>query len=161
MPKTLPYLWRGKHPETPSYALSSAAIVDATRNGFEDILWINPDHEFTESSIANIFFIARDGDEVEILTPAEHSGLLTGITRENLLALLPKEGIETRKEVIYADQLPRFDEAFVTSTVRGLVPVSLIGKHQLHSANPKSIFQSIHELYLRDVARKLGRRVNW
>ena len=70
-------------------------------------------------------------------------------------------GIPVQEQTIFVDELPRFDEAFVCSTVRGLVPVSTIDKHKLHTARPGSVFRHIERLYMTWVETQLGYRVDW
>ena len=108
-----------------------------------------------------MFFMARHGDQVELVTPPAQSGLLLGITRETVLALLRRAGLPVREQLVFADELPRFDEAFLCSSVRGLVPVSRIDRHKLHGARPGSVFRHIERLFLTWVETEVGHRVDW
>jgi branched-chain amino acid aminotransferase len=157
---------RGPQPKTTgAYQPSVVGLLQAKRAGFDDLLWSAPDGEITESSSANIFLIARQGDQAEIVTPPGASGLLPGLTRATMLSLLNSAGIPAREQVVYAEELPRFDEAFLVSTVRGLVPVARIDKHRLHSAREGAVTRQLERLYAAWVTRELDQvgapRVDW
>lgn len=152
---------RGAAPKTGNYQKSIVGINRAANEGFQDILWTNADGEITESSIANIFFVQREGDGVHFVTPAPMSGLLLGITRQTIIDLLRNASLPVEERIVYADEIARFDEAFLTSTVRGLVPVHRIDNHRLHTTRSNSVFQHIVRLYGTWVETQLGFRVDW
>ncbi len=122
-------------------------IIRARTMGFDDVLWVNSDGEITEATWANIFLIGRTGDLVEIATPPSASGLLLGLVRRRICELLYTAKIPVTERVVTIDELPRFDEAFVTSSIRGLVPVSQIDKHRLQTTRPNAVFHHIFRLY--------------
>jgi len=152
---------RGASAKTANYLESILALQKAAPEGYQDVLWSNSDGEITEASTANIFFIARQGDEVEFVTPPAASGILLGITRDTLIAVMRQATLPVHEQIVYADELPRFDEAFLCSTVRGLVPVNRIDRHRLHTARSGSIYRHIERLYLTWVETQLGYRVDW
>ena len=152
---------RGAQPKTPYYLPAAMALSRADRDGFGDILWSHSDGEVAEAHAANIFFMTRDGDQVAYITPPAHSGILLGVTRDRLINLMKNAGIPVREEIVYADELPRFDEAFLTSSVRGLVPVSRIDGHRMHTLRPQATFWHIERLFHTWVATQLGYRVDW
>lgn len=152
---------RGPAPKTSNYQKSIVGINRAADEGFQDILWTNADGEITESSIANIFFVQREGDGIHFVTPPAMSGLLLGITRQTVLELLRRAQLPVEERIVYADEIARFDEAFLTSTVRGLVPVHRIDQHRLHTTRANSVFRHIERLYGTWVATQLGFRIDW
>lgn len=152
---------RGPSAKTGNYLASVLALNKAQTSGYDDILWVNGEGEITEASTANIFFIGRMGEQVELATPSLYSGLLRGITRTTLLELLLTAGIPAREEVISRDELARFDEAFLCSTVKGLIPVAAIGQQRLHTMRENSAFKQIFKLFSAHIAQQLGHRVDW
>ncbi len=143
------------------YASSIKAMMQAEKRGVDDILWMNGEDEITESSSANIFFIGRQGDLVDIHTPSSYSGLLEGITRKIILELLGRAKIKAEETVIYYDELARYDEAFLCSSVKGLVPIKLIDNHVLHTLKGNSVFRKIEQLFLTWVRSEIGYEVDW
>lgn len=159
--KNQPFTLRGAMPKAPNYVRSAIAIDEAQKAGFDDVIWANSEGEFTESSTANVFFVARQGDTYEVVTPSVHCGILAGITRKKVIEICQNSGADMKEIPVFVDELPRFDEAFICSTVRGLVPVSRIDKHRLHTTHERSFFRALHGAYLRLTWEKLGKKVDW
>lgn len=159
--KTQPFTLRGPAAKHPNYLRSAVALAEVQRSGYDEVLWANSEGEFTEAATANIFFVARQGDTYEVVTPPAHSGILEGITRSKMLDICRKSGADVKEAVTFVDELPRFDEAFICSTVRGLVPVAKIDQHKLHTVHENSLFKALHGAYLRLTWEKLGRKVDW
>jgi branched-subunit amino acid aminotransferase/4-amino-4-deoxychorismate lyase len=152
---------RGAAAKTGNYLSSILAMEKAEAEGFNDVLWTNSENEVTEASTANIFFMARTGDNVEIITPPAHSGILLGITRATMIDLIRGAGIPVTEQIIFSDEIARFDEAFLCSTVRGLVPVHQIDRHKMHSARPTAVFRHLERLFITWVETQIGFRPDW
>ncbi len=152
---------RGAKAKTANYLDSIVALSAAKKQGYQDVLWLNPSDEIAEASTANIFFIARRGDEVEILTPSLQTGILSGITRQTIIRLLKQAKIPVHEEIIPIEELARFDEAFVCSTVRGLVPVRRINSKEFFTTRTHATFHHIHRLYITWVQTQIGYRPDW
>lgn len=152
---------RGASAKTGNYIRSISALKEAKEQGFDDVLWTNSDQEITEATTSNIFLMGREGDLVEIATPPANSGLLLGITRSRIIQLLTNAGINVTERIITIDEMPRFDEGFLCSTVRGLVPIASIDKHRLHTMRPNAVFRHIISLYLTWIQTQVGYPVDW
>lgn len=159
--KSLNFTERGPNAKTGNYLRSITAIEDARKDNFDDILWANSDGEITESSTSNIFLIGRDQEFVEIATPPASSGILLGITREKIIDLLTRSQIKATIRTIYKDEIPRFDEAFLCSTVRGLIPIKKIDAHIFHTTRPSSVYHNIARLFMTSLRVTLGMEVEW
>ncbi len=157
----MPYTKRGATAKTSNYQQSIIAVKKAQKSTFDDVLWVNSEGEFTEASSANIFLLSRIGDQVEIATPPAQSGLLVGITRSRIIELLSRAKIPVTERVIHVEELARFDEGFVCSTVRGLVPIAQIDHHRMHTTRPNAVFHHITRLYDTWVESQTGYRVDW
>jgi branched-subunit amino acid aminotransferase/4-amino-4-deoxychorismate lyase len=138
---------RGEQLKAPFYLHAATAQAEAQTEGYDDVLWMNADSELTEAGSANIFLISRDGDLVEIATPPPTAGILCGITRARVIELLERSQIPVTERIMTLEELPRFDEGFVTSSLRGPFPISRIDKHRMHSTRPQAVFQHILRLY--------------
>lgn len=160
--KTLmPYTKRGATAKTSNYQQSIIAVKKAQQSTYDDVLWVNSEGEFTETSSANVFLLSRIGDQVEIATPPAQSGLLVGITRSRIIELLTRAQIPVTERIIHVEELARFDEGFVCSTVRGLVPIAQIDQHRMHSTRKNAVFHHITRLYDTWVESQTGYRVDW
>ena len=153
---------RGAQAKTGNYSASIVAIQGANREGFDDVLWCNDADEFTEASTANIFFIARHGHELEVVTPHLDSGLLQGITRNFVIEVLRRSlALKVSEIAVYREELPRFDEAFICSTMRGVMPVHCIDQHRFHTRRPQSSYQHIEQSFLAAAWHELGGVYDW
>jgi branched-chain amino acid aminotransferase len=130
-----------------NYLHEVMALRQAAQEGFEEIIWTREDGEILEASTSNIFFMARQGDLLEIVTPPATSGILPGITRKKLISLLTHAGIPVSEQKIFFDEIPRFDEAFVTSSLAGLRPITWIDRQRFHTVRPQATFWHFKRLY--------------
>ncbi len=147
--KTLakPSVRRGAHLKTNNYLDAISTLINPEFQNWDDVCWINREGEISESGFANIFLICREGDLVEIATPPIEAGILPGITRSRIIQLLNSAGIPVTERPITSDELARFDEGFLTSSVRGLTPIQKINHHSLHTTRRNSVFREIFRLY--------------
>jgi branched-chain amino acid aminotransferase len=95
----------------------------AERNGYSDALMLDWRGHVAECTGANVFFI-RDG---RIHTPLADA-FLDGITRQTVIALARRRGIEVTERRIMPDELTGFDECFITGTAAEVTPVSEIAQ---------------------------------
>lgn len=95
-----------------------AACIQAEKAGADEALMLDP-QGFVATCNSTHFFIVRDG---EVLTS---SGLycLGGITRGNVLRVAAELGIPARETTFPLTKVYSADEAFVTGTFAGLIPV--------------------------------------
>ncbi len=82
--------------------------------GFDEPVFLNSKGQLCEGATTNLFFI-KDG---RLFTPAAESGLLKGIIREYF-----KKHYPVCETFVYPQQIPEFDEIFVTNSLLGIMPV--------------------------------------
>jgi branched-chain amino acid aminotransferase len=96
------------------------ARLEARRAGADDALFLTIDDHLSEGTTANIFLVRG----TDLATPSLECAILPGTTRSWLLAwgarvgLRPVEGRLTRADLATAD------EAFLSSSVAGILPVT-------------------------------------
>ena len=118
------------------------SLVEAMQNGCDWSVLCDADGYLTEAPGANIFLI-KDG---VLFTP--DSGCLEGITRKTTLELAQEIGMPTRVERVHVDQLHDADEAFLTSTAGGIMPINSVdGKLLGGMAGPGEQVTQLHNLY--------------
>jgi branched-chain amino acid aminotransferase len=126
-----------------NYLGSVMAIAEARKRGaFEAILCDNIGR-ITEGSSSN-FFIVRGG---WVSTPPLSVGLLEGITRRKVMDLLDGLGIRWAEQPLWPIDLHQADEAFITSSVRGLVPVTRVDGQPLGDGKPGPITRRVMQAY--------------
>ena len=112
--------------KTTSYDVSFAARREAERAGADDALLVGAGRVL-EGATANVWW--RRGDE--LYTPAVRPGVLPGVTRAFVLS------IETAREGEFdvADLLSA-DEAFLTSSIREVMPVVAVDDFAVGDGRP-------------------------
>ncbi|MFV8756237.1 aminotransferase class IV [Nannocystaceae bacterium ST9] len=108
--------------KTGNYLGNILALHRAHELGAEDAIMCNGG-AVAEGATSNVFMIA--GGEAH--TPSLRTGLLAGITRQTVIGLLrDRLGIPVHERTITPDQLRAADEVFLTSSVRGVMPVTTL-----------------------------------
>ena len=108
--------------KTGNYLPSILALRQAIERSGEDAIMINQDGNVAEGATSNVFMV-KDG---EVLTPHLETGVLAGITRQRVLELSIAAGLPTHERSIAPELLRAADEVFLTSSVRGIMPVTTL-----------------------------------
>lgn len=82
---------------------------------------LHHDGQLTEGSNSNLFAVI-DG---EVLTPPAHA-VLSGVTRDLVIALAARHNVPLREASLALADLPRWQECFITSTSRHVMPVTQV-----------------------------------
>lgn len=102
-----------------SYAANLAARDTAVERGFDDALLVGLDGVVLESSVSNVWW--RVGER--LATPTLDLPILRGVTRGAVLELALAAGYEVDEVEAATGDLLAADEAFLTSSVREVMPV--------------------------------------
>lgn len=151
----------GSSAKTGNYLASILALEEMKLHKCDEVLWVNPRGEITEASTANIFFVAREGDGIYLVTPPIESGILEGVTRYRIIELLKNAKIPVYEQKVPADEIARFDEAFLSSSVKGLIPISSVNGSPLYTTRNNGVFKQVRRLYDAYIASQLGYYVDW
>jgi branched-chain amino acid aminotransferase len=101
------------------------ARLEARRAGGDDALFMTIDGLISESTSANVFLVRRVGGEVtELATPALDCAILPGTTRSWLLGWAERVGLRPTEGWLTPRDLAAADEAFLSSSVAGVLPVT-------------------------------------
>lgn len=107
--------------KTGNYLGNILALHQAHEEGADDAILCNAEGQVAEGSTSNLFLVI-DG---RVHTPSLESGLLAGITRDLVIRLLDTTlGLQVVERAVLADDLARADELFLTSSIRGVMPVT-------------------------------------
>lgn len=116
-----------------SYGENILALAYAKKHNAGEALFFNTKSELCEGATTNIFII-KNG---KICTPPISSGCLAGITRELVIELCHDHNISISEVPISSHALTDADEAFLTSSIREVQPISHLDGHPFpKSADP-------------------------
>ena len=128
-----------------NYLNNIMALAEARRAGAYEALMCGPDGRIAEGSTSNVFAV-RAG---RLATPALATGLLPGITRQRVIELAAGAGIATDEGDLYPDDVRGADEVFITSSIRGVMPVTTLDGAPVKDGAPGPITRQLMDLYQR------------
>jgi branched-chain amino acid aminotransferase len=104
------------------YMICTMARHDALAKGYDDALMFDWRGQVAEGTGANVFFV-KDG----VLHTPVPDCFLDGITRQTVIALARKRGIEVQERVIWPEELESFEQMFLTGSAAEVTPVAEAG----------------------------------
>lgn len=133
---------------------SVLAVQDAQLRGVDEALFMDALGSVTESTASNFGIVSRG----VILTPPCWLGLLAGITRDVLFELALVLRRDIREVPLTRHDLYNTDEAFLTSTLKEVMPVTRIDGRRIGSGQPGPVTQQLGRAFRRLVRRELRLR---
>jgi branched-chain amino acid aminotransferase len=106
------------------YMICTISKMRAENKGYADALMYDWQGRVAECTGANVFFI-KDG---ALHTPIADC-FLDGLTRQTVIEIAKKQGMNVVERRIMPDELPSFTECFIVGTAAEVTPVSQIGPH--------------------------------
>ncbi|HWH06384.1 MAG TPA: aminotransferase class IV, partial [Gaiellaceae bacterium] len=103
-----------------SYAVNMAAEAEARRRGADDAVFVDALGIVLEGPTTNVWW--RRGRT--LFTPSLELGILAGVTRSAVLDLAGEAGYAVEEGEYALAELARAEEAFTSSSVRELMPVT-------------------------------------
>ena len=101
------------------------ARLEARRAGADDALFLTSDGHLSEGTTANIFMVRAAARGItELATPSLDCAILPGTTRSWLLAWAARVGLRPLEGRLLPEDLATADEAFLSSSVAGVLPVT-------------------------------------
>jgi branched-subunit amino acid aminotransferase/4-amino-4-deoxychorismate lyase len=80
------------------------------------------------------------------VTPPAHE-VLSGVTRDLVVRLAAREGIPVSEAPLALDSVTRWQECFITSTSRHVMPVISVDSETVGNGRPGTISQRLHALF--------------
>jgi D-alanine transaminase len=117
-------------------------LQQARDEGVQEALF-SRDEKLTEGSACNLFLVKRG----VLYTPKRSSDILGGITRELILELADKHGIQFQEIDIDYERLLSADEVWVSSSTRGIVPVLEVDGKQIGDGLQGPVWRKMFELF--------------
>lgn len=119
----LPWRRNAKDPldglKTLNYAGNLVGLDLARRRGADEGLWVNTRGHLAEGCTSNVF-VVRGG---KLFTPGLREGILPGVVRGLAIAAARRLGCPVHEGRLRLPRLARANEAFLTSSLRGVRPL--------------------------------------
>lgn len=109
-----------------THYLGGYMAKEAMGPNFDFPFFVTPEGKVLEGDTFNLFFVSGK----KIITPAISDGILDGITRRLVCQLIQKDLAYTLEErSVHQDEIPSMDEAFLTSSLRQVMPIATMDTH--------------------------------
>lgn len=139
--------------KTLNYLDNLMAREESRRRGWAEGLLLNTRGLLAEGTASNLFLVLRG----RLVTPDLESGILPGIIRQVVLELAGEVALPCEERQVTPEELFKADEAFLTNSLMGVMPLTLVDGRPVGDGAPGSVTAMLTELV---VSRKLvvGRR---
>jgi len=126
-----------------SYVNASLMKNEALLNGYDDAIALDHNGHVAEGTVANLFIVCGG----KLVTPDTSTDILEGITRDSLIELAPKLGIEVEERSIDRTELYKASEAFMCGTSARITPLLSIDKRPVGDGKIGPITKQLMEKY--------------
>lgn len=138
--------------KTLAYTDAVAALLEARGAGAEEALFLDTASHCSEATASNLFIVSGGA----IVTPPISCAALPGITRAAVLELARAAAVPAAERAFGLEELLRADEAFLTSSLRGLAPLVRVGGRRIGSGRPGDTTRRLAAAYAEVVERECG-----
>nr|WP_299503913.1 branched-chain amino acid aminotransferase [uncultured Rhizobium sp.] len=126
------------------YMICTISKHAAEAKGYADAMMLDYRGRVAEATGANIFFV-KDG----VIHTPDPDCFLNGITRQTVIELARRRGIEVVVRAIMPEELSGFSECFLTGSAAEVTPVSEIGGRWTFT--PGTISETLMNDYMQEV----------
>jgi branched-chain amino acid aminotransferase len=140
-----------------NYTNSILANMEATDEGYDEALLLDPQGFASEGAGENLF-IVRKG---VVYTPDSSAGALNGITRNTIFAICKDLGIELKEKAITRDEIYIADEAFFSGTAAEVTPIRELDRIEIGSGSRGPITEKIQAAFFDIVNGRNPKYASW
>ena len=126
------------------------ASIEANKLGFDEGIMNDPNGNISTCNSTNLFFIKNE----QVIT-STGKYCLNGITRAKAIKICNSNNILCFEKNFTFNDIQDCDEAFVTGTFAGIIPVSKIEQRNLNSINSDSLVNKIRLLYNKHIQENI------
>jgi branched-chain amino acid aminotransferase len=126
-----------------NYLSSQLIGFEAMDRGYTEGIALGTDGLLSEGAGENVFIV----QEGVLLTPPVSASILAGITRDTVIKLAGRLGIEVREQTISREQLYAADETFFTGTAVEITPVRRIDHLPIGPGSRGPMTRAIQEAF--------------
>ena len=127
------------------------ASIEANKLGYDEGIMNDMNGNISTCNSTNLFFIKND----RVLTSTGEY-CLNGITRGKAILVCNQNNIPCSENDFTFEDINNCNEAFVTGTFAGIIPVSQLEGRKLESTNSGSLVNKIRMLYNQEIQYNIG-----
>jgi branched-chain amino acid aminotransferase len=137
-----------------NYLVAVLAMREAREAGASEALITDHTGKIVEGSTSNVFAVQGE----LLLTPPESAGILPGITRRRVLRAAAELGVGVEYRAFDASRITSFDELFVCSSIRELLPVVYVDGRPVGAGLPGPTTLRLLQRFRENVQQDMGLR---
>ena len=115
-----------------------------------EILWCNAQGWLTEGTVSNLFLVRRG----RLVTPPVWVGALPGVVRQAVCRLARRLKISVEETPVTRHELYIAEEAFVTNSLVGVVPIRVADGRRVGSRCPGPVTRRLQRAYAAAIRRR-------
>jgi len=138
--------WNRCHVKSLNLLPNILAREGAIQSGAYEAIFVR-DGQVWEGAGSNLFAVYGQ----EVVTPPAGKFLLSGITRDRVLALGRKKGIAMHERNIALLDLYKADEIFLTGTTVEILPVVRVDKRKIGTGKPGKVTSLLRDAFLEEI----------
>jgi branched-chain amino acid aminotransferase len=138
--------------KTLAYIDSVAALIEARHAGADEVLFLDTAGHCSEASASNLFAFING----TLTTPPTSCAALPGITRAAVIGLAADLAVAVDERAFGLDELSGADEAFLTSSLRGIAPLVRVSGRAIGSGSPGTLTRQVMTAYAALVTEECG-----
>ena len=135
-----------------NYLANLLVVHEAKQRGAHEAILLGKEGQLLEGASSNIFIV----EGKTLRTPVPQPGILVGITRAVILRVAKEAGLEIDETTVFPDDLFSADEAFITSSIREVLPVVKADDRIIGAGRPGPITEALREAYKQAVREETG-----
>ncbi len=140
-----------------NYTNSILANMEATDEGYDEALLLDPAGFVAEGAGENIFIVKKG----VLYTPDLSAGALNGITRDTIFAICQDLGLKLVEKRITRDEVYISDEAFFTGTAAEVTPIRELDRITLGAGMRGPITEKIQTAFFDIVGGRNPKYAGW
>jgi branched-chain amino acid aminotransferase len=140
-----------------NYTNSILANMEATDEGYDEALLLDPQGFASEGAGENLFVVRKGA----VYTPDSSAGALNGITRNTIFSICKDLGIEIREKSITRDEIYIADEAFFSGTAAEVTPIRELDRIEIGSGSRGPITEKIQSAFFDIVNGRNPKYAHW
>ena len=140
-----------------NYPVSILANQEATHDGYEEAMLLDPQGFLCQGSGENVF-IVRNG---ALHTPDLAGGALEGITRETIIEFARELGIAVHERRITRDEVYVADEAFFTGTAAEVTPIREYDQRPVGAGTRGPVTAKLQSMFFDTVNGRNASKKHW
>ena len=129
------------------------ASIEANELGYDEGIMNDPHGNISTCNSTNLFFIKNNS-----VWTSKGKYCLNGVTRSKAIKLCKKNNISCLEKDFKFSAIRDCEEAFVTGTFAGIIPVSRIENKKLSSISSNSLTNYIRKLYNKNIQQSIKKK---